>query len=87
MVTSVPPWRATKSLRGWLRRLIPILALLMVAVIAIPASVWKAPVNDAVYIGFDPNLDFGTSGGSGVVRVAADSIDMTAPSRSMPTVN
>jgi hypothetical protein len=52
----------------------------MLVVVAIPADLWKAPVNDAVYTGFDPNLDFATAAGAGAVHVSTDSIDMTSPS-------
>lgn len=57
----------------------PALALAMLAITAVPAQVWRAPVNDAVYTGFDPNLAFTAEAGSGTARVSRAEVDMTAP--------
>jgi len=51
----------------------------MLAITAVPAQVWRAPVNDAVYAGFDPYLDYSVAGGAGSVQTTMDSVDMTAP--------
>lgn len=59
----------------------------MLALTLTPAEVWNHPVSDAAYSGFDPNLVYASSGGSGSVKVSADSIDMTAPPSSAPSVN
>ena len=58
----------------------------MLALTFTPAEVWRAPVDDAVYHGFDPNLMYARAG-SGTVHVSPGSIDMTAPPNSYPTVN
>jgi hypothetical protein len=71
---------ASRRLRKTLCLAVPALALAMLVITAVPAQVWRAPTNDAVYTGFDPNLDFTQTAGSGTVRVSRDSIDMTAPS-------
>ncbi|TME44439.1 MAG: hypothetical protein E6I60_16755 [Chloroflexi bacterium] len=65
----------------------PALALVMLAITVVPAEVWRAPGNDEIYDGFDPNLVYASPGGSGHVRVARDVIDVTAPSSSRPSVN
>src|SRR5438067_3203760 len=66
---------------------LPALALLMVALTLTPASVWRSPVNDAEYHGFDSNLIYVDRGGSGTVTVSHDSIDIAASPGSNPTVN
>ena len=73
------------SLGGVLGWVIPILALLMLGITAIPAEVWKAPVNDAVFTGFDPNLIYTSSGSGGLVDVTPGSIDLTANAQSDPS--
>jgi hypothetical protein len=59
----------------------------MLAITVTPAEVWRAPVNDAVYTGFDPNLIFTAPGGPGEVRVTRDLIDLTASPTSRPSAN
>jgi hypothetical protein len=48
-------------------RLLPfaavLVALLMLALMLVPASVWHSPENDAVYRGFDRNLIYVDEGG------------------------
>lgn len=65
---------------------IPALALLMLVFTLAPAEVWRAPVNDAVYSGFDPNLVYATSGPGASVNVSRRSIDLEARENSTPTV-
>ena len=64
----------------------PMLAAAMLVLTAIPAEVWKAPLDDQMYTGFDPNLVYATAGG-GAVRVSTDSIDVIATPSSQPSVN
>ena len=64
---------------------VPAVALLMVALTLTPAGVWKAPVNDAVYQGFDPNLIYADDGGGGSVRLSRASIDIEAPAGTEPS--
>jgi Gpi18-like mannosyltransferase len=52
----------------------------------LPAGVWTAPANDAVYSGFDPNLIYTSNGGDGSVSVSRSSIDLQAPPTSVPAV-
>jgi Gpi18-like mannosyltransferase len=52
----------------------------------LPAGIWTAPGNDAVYSGFDPNLIYTSNGGDGSVRVSRSSIDVEAPPTSVPAV-
>ncbi len=66
---------------------VPVIAVLMLAITALPAGVWKAPVNDQVYTGFDPNLEYATIAGSGSVRLSKEAIDITAPPSSLASVN
>lgn len=66
---------------------VPALAMLMLVITLIPADLWRAPANDAVYSGFDPNIIFTSAGGLGVVRASQDAIDMTAAQSSNPSAN
>ena len=59
------------------------LALATLAITLLPAEVWRAPVNDAVYRGFDRNLIYTT----GEVRVSRGAIDAIAPADSVTSVN
>jgi hypothetical protein len=52
----------------------------------VPAGLWTAPANDAVYSGFDPDLIYASNGGEGSVRVSRSSIDVEAPPTSVPAV-
>src|SRR5476651_1358317 len=65
---------------------VPIIAILMLALTLAPAQIWKPPVNDAVYKGFDPNLLFTTTGSGGSVVVSRSAIDIQAPPGADPTV-
>ena len=66
---------------------IPALAIAMLALTLVPAGVWKAPVDDAVYLGFDPNIMYTTGGDGGSVVTTAPSIDVNAPPKSAPAAN
>ena len=76
-------------------RLLPfavlIVALLMLALMLVPASAWHSPENDAVYQGFDRNLIYADEQGyalaEGVVDVSPESIKFTALPNSRPTVH
>ena len=52
-----------------------------------PAEVWRAPVNDAVYTGFDPNLMYASSGGGGRVDITQGSTKLSAKPGSNPSIN
>jgi hypothetical protein len=65
---------------------LPVVALVILVVTLIPAETWKAPADDAVYNGFDPNLIYVSQRGGGAAQVSATSIDMTAGSGSNPSV-
>jgi hypothetical protein len=66
---------------------VPAVALLMLGLTLTPAEVWRAPAVDAVYTGFDPNLQYTTDGGGGGVRISRDAVDLTAPANSQPAIN
>jgi hypothetical protein len=66
---------------------IPALALLMLAVILLPADIWRAPRNDAIYHGFDSNLMYASGGSTGHVEMSTTSVDITAPPIAQPSVN
>lgn len=51
-----------------------------------PAEVWRPPVNDVVYNGFDPNLIYTSRGGGGAVAVTPGSIDLITGPKSTPSV-
>ena len=66
----------------------------MLALTITPAEFWNHPVYDAAYSGFDPNLVYTSShgsgfssGGSAVVNVSAAAIDITARAHSEPSIN
>lgn len=69
---------------------LPILAVLIVAIMMVPAELWHHPTNDAVYNGFDSNLVYSNTRGSGsvggVVTVSPESITLKAIPGSQPTV-
>jgi hypothetical protein len=75
--------RRLAKVRSWV---LPVLALLMLGFTLTPAEVWSAPVNDAVYSGFDRNLIYANRGGGGAVDASASSIDLTAGPASVPSV-
>lgn len=62
------------------------LALLMLGITLLPAEIWRSPVNDAVYQGFDPNLIYTSSGDGGVVNETPGAIVLTAGPASTPSV-
>src|SRR5579864_301027 len=63
---------------------VPVLALLMLGLTCVPASVWRAPADDAVYSGFDPNLVMVASTASGgSAQAAKDSVNLKADSASV----
>lgn len=64
---------------------LPGLGLLILGVTVIPAGVWAAPVNDASYQGFNPNLIY-TSAREGTVNVSRGSLDMAAGPGASPSV-
>jgi hypothetical protein len=59
---------------------VPVLALLMLGLMFVPAGVWHAPAVDASYRGFDPTLVYTSGGGSVVVSRTAISLDARATS-------
>jgi len=77
-----------RRLRGWA---VPLLALLIVSLVVIPAETWSHPANDAVYSGFDADLIYvdedGGAVSEGVVKVSPDSLMITALPDSQPTVH
>jgi hypothetical protein len=83
----LPPAAASRLPSKLLAWTLPAIALMMLALTLMPAAVWRAPVNDAEYHGFDSNLIYVDRGGAGGVNVSHDSIDMTAPPGTNPTVN
>src|SRR5450759_5719115 len=50
-----------------------------------PAEFWKAPVNDAVYHGFDPNLVYANPDANGSVVVTPELIDLRSNGGSVPS--
>jgi hypothetical protein len=68
-----------------------VLAALILCLMLIPVSVWRHPVNDAVYKGFDPNLIFVSPTGPtkvpGAVTVSPDTLTLDAAAGSHPTVH
>ena len=76
-------------------RLLPfaavVVALLMMALMLVPASVWHSPKNDAVYRGFDPNLVYADERGyalaDGDVDISRESVRFTALPNSRPTIH
>jgi hypothetical protein len=75
------------SARSALQWAVPALALLMLAVILLPAEIWRAPANDAIYHGFDSNLMYGSGGSTGRVDMSRTTVDISAPPVAQPTVN
>lgn len=70
---------------GWVW-LAPLLALLMLVLMLIPADFWDEPQNDAVYEGFDPNLLYVSEKSyplpeAGKVEVSTQSLKLTAPNQ------
>src|SRR5207249_9361164 len=61
----------------------PALALPMLALTLTPAEVWKPPIDDAVYSGFDSNLIYA----SGAVRISPSIVDARASANAITTVN
>lgn len=60
----------------------------MLALTLVPGQAWKAPATDARYGGFDSNLIYISTGGSGgSVRIDPSSLRMAAPPDSQPTAN
>jgi hypothetical protein len=68
-----------------------LLAVLIICLIAVPASTWRHPALDAQYNGFDANLLYvapsGPTAVPGTVNVAQDQITITAVPKSHPTVH
>jgi hypothetical protein len=71
----------------WLYWVLPVIALLMVGLTLAPAEVWRAPAADAVYVGFDPNLQYATAGSGGTAKVSRDVVDLTTGPVSQSTVD
>jgi len=62
-----------------------VLATVMLLFTVTPAEFWKAPVNDAVYHGFDPNLVYANLDANGSVVVTPELIDLRSNGGSVPT--
>ena len=65
---------------------VPIIAAMMLGLTVAPAQIWTAPVNDATYKGFDPNLMSTTTVTGGSVQVSRSAIDIEAPPGADPSV-
>ncbi len=63
-----------------------VVAVAVLVLMLLPASVWKAPAVDAVYSGFDRNLMFSTGGG-GAVSVTRAQVDLKARAGSRPEMS
>src|SRR5436305_14228117 len=70
-----------------LRWVVPAVAVAILALMLIPAQVWKAPADDAVYHGFDRNLMYSTGGGGVSVRVTSSLVDIHARPNGRPSIN
>jgi hypothetical protein len=64
-----------------------VLAVLMLAVTLTPAEIWRAPATDAVYNGFDPNLQYTIAARGSTVKMSRDAVEMTAVQGSQSTAN
>jgi hypothetical protein len=62
---------------------VPALAAAMLMLMLIPADIWHAPVNDAVYHGFDPHIDYA----AGPVTLSPASADLNATSTEYSSIN
>jgi hypothetical protein len=63
---------------------LPLFALLMLALMLTPADVWRAPADDAVYTGFDPNLVSTSAPKNSSVHVSTGTIDILGSPDSTP---
>src|SRR5205807_4304132 len=70
------------SVRQLLSWIAPGLAIPMLVLTLTPAEVWKAPIDDAVYQGFDPNLIYA----SGAVRIHSDFLEANVSASALTTV-
>src|SRR5713101_3090372 len=86
-LSSTPLVRPNDLITQTVRWAVPAVAALMLGLTVAPAEIWNHPAIDAVYKGFDPNLVYANGGGSKVVRVSTDAIDITATPNSQPRVN
>jgi hypothetical protein len=76
-------------------RLLPfaavLVALAMLALMLVPASLWHSPENDVVYRGFDRNLIYADERGyalvDGDIDISPESLEFTALPNSRPTVH
>ncbi len=70
---------------------VPLVAVVLLAFVLIPAEVWDAPKNDVVYRGFDPHLIYvketGSASAAGQVETSSGEISITALESSRPTVH
>jgi hypothetical protein len=66
-------------------------ALMIVALISVPAELWRQPENDAIYMGFDRSLMYVDENGGyperGIIEVNQNSLRLTALPNSQPTVH
>lgn len=76
---AIPQWAVT------------LVALLMLALMIIPAEFWRRPGIDAIYRGFDPSLvyvdDKGEGSGPGVVEIFPTAVRLTALPHSKPRIH
>lgn len=83
---------ATRRLASLRTPVAVLVAAAAVAVVCMPARVWRQPETDAIYHGFDPGLIFRKEMGAdaqtpGLINVSPDEIRLLAPPDSRPTVH
>ncbi|HUF53827.1 MAG TPA: hypothetical protein VMR52_08650 [Dehalococcoidia bacterium] len=80
-----------RLLRWTVKLGVPLVAVVLLTFMLIPAEVWDEPENDFVYTGFDPELIYvketGSASAAGLVETSSDEISITALESSRPTVH
>jgi hypothetical protein len=72
---------------GLLPWALPAVAILMLALILTPESVWSHPVNDQVYRGFDSNVMYAGQTDQGIVQVSSKTVSMSAARNAQGSIN
>jgi len=85
------PWIPTATPARLISAGAAVVAALVLVLMFIPVSMWRHPVNDAVYKGFDPNLIYVSATGPtkvpGTVSVSPNSLTIESAAGSHPTVH
>lgn len=82
------------TLRIIRKRIVFIIAPIMLALMLTPAEIWRQPINDAIYHGFDPNIIYISENGyaydpssRGLVEITRDCITLAVLPNSRPIIH